>query len=269
MAVSYALLDPILTVARPLAAFLAAATAGIATNLLEWPQKSAGSGPEESTLKAPEAPQGVGSRVAAGLRYALTAVWADLAPWFFVGLLLAGAVMALVPADWFGRHLGGGVPAMLLMLVVGIPIYICASASTPIAAALILKGVSPGAALVFLLVGPATNAASLMVLWRILGRRATAVYLAAVAVSALLCGLAVDALYTHLGLSARAIVGQVSELLPVELGSASVGILLLLSFRPLALRLKALFAPAKRCCPSASCNPGPGLPALPQTCGPT
>lgn len=269
IAVSYALLDPILTVARPLAAFLAAAAAGIATNLLEWEQNTEESGSGGEPRQAPGSPTGIGVRVAEGLRYALTSIWADLAPWFFLGLLLAGAVMALVPADWLGRHLGGGLSAMLLMLVVGIPIYICASASTPIAAALILKGVSPGAALVFLLVGPATNAASLMVLWRILGRRATAVYLVAVAVSALLCGLAVDALYTHLGVSARAVVGHASELIPVEVGWGAVGVLLLLSFRPLVLRLKALFAPTNRCCPSAGCNAGPGRPALPQTCGPT
>jgi uncharacterized protein len=192
-----------------------------------------------------------------------------LAPWFFLGLLLAGGVMALVPADWLGRHLGGGVPAMLLMLVVGIPIYICASASTPVAAALILKGVSPGAALVFLLVGPATNLASLTVLWRILGRRAAAVYLVVVAFSALACGLAVDALYASLGWSAQAVVGQAAEIIPAAVQWGAVGMLLVLSFDPLLQRFKALFAPAARSCPTTCRTPGPGAPALSQACGPT
>ncbi|MFO7497457.1 MAG: permease [Desulfobacterales bacterium] len=269
IAVSYALLDPILTLARPLAAFLAAATAGVATNLLEWPQKAEGSGSGGDPLQAPGLRKGIGTRLAEGLRYALTTIWADLAPWFFLGLLLAGGVMALVPADWFGRHLGGGVPAMLLMLVVGIPIYICASASTPIAAALILKGVSPGAALVFLLVGPATNLASLTVLWRILGRRAAAVYLVVVAFSALACGLAVDALYASLGWSAQAVVGQAAEIIPAAVQWGAVGMLLVLSFDPLLQRFKALFAPAARSCPTTCRTPGPGAPALPQACGPT
>lgn len=269
IAVSYALLDPILTLARPLAAFLAAAAAGVATNLLEWPQKTEGSGPVGVPPQAPGLRKGIGARLAEGLRYALTDIWADLAPWFFLGLLLAGGVMALVPADWLGRHLGGGVPAMLLMLVVGIPIYICASASTPIAAALILKGVSPGTALVFLLVGPATNVASLTVLWRILGRRAAAVYLVAVAFSALLCGLAVDGLYASLGWSAQAVVGQAAEIVPAAVQSGAVGVLLLLSLHPLLQRLKALFGRAAGCRPSPCCKSGSGVPASSQPCGAT
>lgn len=269
IAISYALLDPILTVARPLAAFLAAAAAGIATNLVEWPQKTAESAFPEDAPRTTGLGRGAGERVMAGLRYALTDIWADLAPWFFLGLLLAGCVTVLVPADWLGRHLGGGLSAMLLMLVAGIPIYICASASTPIAAALILKGVSPGAALVFLLVGPATNAASLTVLWGILGRRATALYLAVVALSALFFGLAVDGVYAALGWSAQAVAGQAAEMIPepVQLGAAVV--VVLLSLPPLLRWVKSLFVPAARCGPSACGTPEPRSPARPQTCGST
>lgn len=84
------------------------------------------------------------------------------------------------------------------------PLYIGATASTPIAAVLILKGLSPGAALVFLLTGPATNMATLTVLVNVLGKRATAIYLAAIAVFAVLSGLAVDQVYALLGISAKA-----------------------------------------------------------------
>ena len=84
---------------------------------------------------------------------------------------------------------------MLLMLAFSIPLYVCATASTPIAAALILKGISPGAALVFLLAGPATNVASLTVLTGLLGKRATFLYLGSIAVFSLLFGLLVDSLY--------------------------------------------------------------------------
>ena len=91
---------------------------------------------------------------------------------------------------------------MLIMLIVGIPMYICATASTPVAAALILKGVSPGAALVFLLVGPATNVTSLSVLLGLLGKRATAIYLIMLSFFAVLSGLVLDMIYSGFGVSA-------------------------------------------------------------------
>ena len=107
----------------------------------------------------------------------MTDVWGDLAAWFWIGLVLAGIITVVIPDEILTRHLGGGLSAMVLMLVAGIPVYICATASTPIAAALVLKGVSPGAALVFLLAGPATNIAALTLIAGVLGRRATLIYL--------------------------------------------------------------------------------------------
>ena len=227
IAITWALLDPVMTVARPVAAFTTAAAAGITENLMDT-----GPDVEEANLdyRCPvdgccegyDCPPEEHSRhhtfsekVVAGLKFAFTDVWADIASWFFVGLLLAGLITVLVPGDAMGRLLGGGVSSMLLMLAVGVPLYICATASTPIAAALILKGVSPGAALVFLLAGPATNVTSLTVLLGILGKRATAVYLAMIALFTVLFGLAVDQVYAWLGLSARAMVGQAGGWIPV------------------------------------------------------
>jgi hypothetical protein len=128
---------------------------------------------------------------------------------------------------------------MLLMLAVGIPLYICATASTPIAAALILKGVSPGAALVFLLAGPATNVTSLTVLFGILGKRATAIYLTTIALFAVLFGLAVDQVYGSLGFSARAMVGQASEWVPPWAEWLGAAALLFLSVKPVSRALRA------------------------------
>jgi uncharacterized membrane protein YraQ (UPF0718 family) len=246
MAITYALLDPIMTVARPVAAFVSAIAAGLSENLL-------GRGRCEKTL-VPDltcpvdaccdgiecSPQEhkrhhtFSERVSAGLRFAFTDVWGDLASWFFFGLLLAGVITTLIPEHMISRYLGGGLHAMLLMLVLGIPLYICATASTPVAAALILKGVSPGAALVFLLVGPATNVTSLTVLFAILGKRASAIYLCAIALSALLFGLAVDQVYASLGLSARAVAGQASEVVPQWAQWAGAFVLLLFSVKPVS-----------------------------------
>lgn len=109
-----------------------------------------------------------------------------------VGVLLSGVVMVLVPDD-LGRYgLGGGMGAYVLMLIAGVPLYMCASASTPIAAALVAKGLSPGAALVFLLTGPATNTATIFVLLREFGPRFVAIYLGSIVAGAIAGGLALD-----------------------------------------------------------------------------
>jgi len=90
---------------------------------------------------------------------------------------------------------------MLLMMLLGIPIYVCATASVPMAWALIDKGVSPGAALVFLMTGPATNAATIATIWKVMGRRTAIIYLATVALSALAAGLALDYVFDVTGVS--------------------------------------------------------------------
>ena len=128
---------------------------------------------------------------------------------------------------------------MLLMLLIGIPIYICATASTPVAAALILKGVSPGAALVFLLAGPATNITSLTVLTGVLGKRASAIYLSTIAVFSILFGLAVDKFYLYMEISPRAVVGQAAEIVPFWLQIAGTVLLLSISIKPLYFDIKA------------------------------
>ena len=104
--------------------------------------------------------------------------------------------------------------SMLLMLVLSVPLYTCASSSTPMAAALALKGLSPGAALVFLLAGPATNISSLVVLLKVLGGRAVAAYLAAVATMTLAAGFALNALYHAWGLDPRATFGTAGRVSP-------------------------------------------------------
>ncbi len=109
-----------------------------------------------------------------------------------VGLVIAAVISALVPDGYFAEKLGTGIFAMIVMMFLGIPVYVCATASIPVAAALILKGLTPGAALVFLMTGPATNAASFVTIWKVLGRGTAITYLAAVAGCALLGGILLD-----------------------------------------------------------------------------
>lgn len=258
ISITYALLDPIMTVMRPFVAFVTAATAGIAENLFN-PDFTNNKIIPDLTCPVDGCCDGVNcspevhkhhhtflEKLGAGVRFAVFDLWGDLAAWFFVGLLLAGLITVLIPDDVFGKYLGTGLPAMLLMLAVGIPLYICATASTPIAAALILKGVSPGAALVFLLAGPATNIASLTVLTGVLGKRATAIYLSTIAVSAVFFGLVVDQIYAWFGLSAQAMIGQASEIIPMWAGLIGTLILMLISIKPVFRAIKARLKPAKQ-----------------------
>ncbi len=250
IAITYALLDPVMTVARPVAAFVAATTAGVAENLVAPPEMTVAAEPDLScTVDAccdgeDCAPDEHGhhhtlaEKIRAGLHYAFGDLWSDLAAWFVVGILLAGAITAAVPTEVMSRFLGGGVTSMLLMLAVGIPLYICATASTPIAAALILKGVSPGAALVFLLAGPATNITSLTVLVGVLGKRATAIYLASIAVVAVAAGLVVDQVYAALRLAPAATVGEAAQIVPPWAQIAGAAVLIVLSIRPVWRSLK-------------------------------
>jgi hypothetical protein len=173
-----------------------------------------------------------------GLRYALVDVWGDIAIWFFGGLVIAGLIMVLIPDELMLRWLDGGFSSMLIMLAVGIPLYICATASTPVAAALILKGVSPGAALVFLLVGPATNITSIAVLVGILGKRGTFRYLLILSCGAILFGLAVDQIYRMAGISPQAVIGEAAELVPYGAKLGAALLLLLISIKPLTIWLR-------------------------------
>ena len=110
------------------------------------------------------------------------------------------------------------------MLLIGIPIYTCASSSTPVAAAFVLKGLNPGAALVFLLAGPATNLGSLTVLLKFLGARVVAIYLGAIVVVTLSAGYALNWAYRALAIDPLATFGAATEIIPepVKIGSALV-----------------------------------------------
>lgn len=255
IAVTYALLDPIMTAVRPVAAFFTAMFAGFAENIFFWEKKQEDivvdrSCPVDGCCDGVDCPDEVHKhhhtnkeKIVAGLRFSYQDVWGDIAVWFFIGVFIAALISVLVPDEMMASVLGGGVNSMLIMLVVGIPLYICATASTPVAAALILKGVSPGTALVFLLVGPATNVTSLSVLFGVLGKKSTFLYLASLSLCAVGFGLAVDWLYQIVGVSPQAILGEASELIPGWVKFLSALVLLMFSIRPTYYYFRKLVAP--------------------------
>lgn len=126
------------------------------------------------------------------LEYGFVALPRDIGLALLVGVVIAGAITAITPPNQWQPYLGGGVLAMVLMMALGIPIYVCASASVPIAAGLIHLGASPGAALAFLIAGPATNAATIATVWKLLGGRTALLYLLTIAISAVAGGLTLD-----------------------------------------------------------------------------
>ncbi|MEZ5334520.1 MAG: SO_0444 family Cu/Zn efflux transporter [Methanolobus sp.] len=236
IAITYALLDPVMTVFRPIASMTTALLTGIIENFMGGRKEA--SHEKKNILMMQSAPacsdsscscnSGIvledtapmGRKIIEGLRYAFVELLGDIAKWLLVGIIIAGIISYIVPDELVGDYLGGGVFSMLIMLVVGIPLYICATASTPLAAALISKGMSPGTAFVFLLSGPATNAATITMVTKFLGRRSATIYLTMIAVCSLAFGLLLDAIYFGMGITASSIVGSASSVLAPEIKTA-------------------------------------------------
>lgn len=160
----------------------------------------------------------------------------DIGKWLLLGIAVAGLITSFVPDDFFIRYLDDEMLSLLIMLGVGIPLYICASASTPVAAALVLKGLSPGAALVFLLAGPATNAATITVVVRYFGKVAALIYLVSIGVCSLLLGWLTNRLYGWLGLDITQWGSGVGEAAHSELMQGFAIVLLLLILRSVVAR---------------------------------
>lgn len=250
ISISYALLDPFLTVIRPVAAFFTALCAGIAENLFVKAGNEKEAEPDLSCtidgcctgIGCPEdvhkKHHSFYEKIQAGVKYGFTELWNDMALWFFAGVFLASLITTFLPEEIMSAFLGEGIFPLFAMLVLGIPIYICATASTPIAAALIAQGVSPGAALVFLLSGPATNITSLTVLFGVLGKRAGLIYLAAVALFSLGFGWLTEVFYTVFSIPVNVLVTSHSEILPEWLRQGTALFLVVLSAGPVFHGLK-------------------------------
>jgi len=189
---TWGLMGPVLAVARPVAAFATAMMGGFFAIFFpsrQVPETTCYCGPEVEVARKKGLWKGI---LHPALRYGFCDLLDDLAGWLVLGVMAAGVVGVLVPSDLAAFGLGGGWKPLVLALVMGIPVYLCASSSTPLAAALLLKGLSPGAVLVFLLAGPATNVASIVLLAKTFGRRFVLLQVASVVLGALATGAALD-----------------------------------------------------------------------------
>ena len=183
MGLPFALLRPI----------IALATALFGGSLINWvdseSETQSGNKPHKQEM---ESKGSFGKRMAAALRYGMVDMIADIGKWLIIGLITAGIITTLVPAEWFSVFQDNSLLSMLAILMLSIPMYLCATGSIPIAVALMLKGLSPGCALVLLLAGPASNMASILVIKNVLGKRSLFIYLLSIVIGTIVFGLGID-----------------------------------------------------------------------------
>lgn len=200
---TYSLCDPLMTIARPVSAFITAVSAGLLVNnsSIDNPGEIAEATDECGCCDEAEIinENSFLSKLYSSLKYSFGTLLKDLAPYLFTGYLLAGILGFIIGdslmnlSSSFITGWGGYIGAVL----VGLPMYICATSSTPLAAVLLKGGFSPGAVLVFLLVGPATNLATLAVVSKIFDKRNVVIYLVSIVAVAILCGIFLDFIYNY------------------------------------------------------------------------
>jgi len=202
--VTYSLLGLPFAIIRPFIALITGYFGGLLANRLDNDEKTI---PEQaqdsccSTEKESDCgcegncntePQKKRSPIYTMFKYAFVDFLQDISKWLIIGLLLAAVISVLIPDDFFSSFIGNDFIGMLVILIASIPLYICATSSVPVAAILMMKGISPGAALVFLMAGPATNAATITVMNKVLGKKTMWSYLISIVSGALLFGLLID-----------------------------------------------------------------------------
>jgi len=192
IALSVRLLGPLFAIVRPIAALFTALISGLVARFFISgnDQPTLLSAPPEGTKRPPT----LIKRLWEGQVYVMTDMFPELAYYLFWGYLLAGLAAALIPTDWLQSGLAGWIQ-YLGVIIVSLPVYVCATSSTPLAAVLLSLGILPGAVLTFLLVGPATNLTSLVVQKQILGLRGTVLMTFSIIVCAVVCGIILDSLW--------------------------------------------------------------------------
>lgn len=240
---TYGLLGPLFALFRPLATFVSGVMGGTLVNF--FPRRKV----KETN------PQVISSEVCdegrqhkhsfwEKLRTTFTYGYFDLlksiAKWVLWGTLIAGVISYTIPASLIERYLKSNFLSMVAMLIVGIPLYVCATGSIPIVASLMIKGLSPGAGLVFLMAGPATNAITITVMAKNLGKKIVTIYLLSIALSALFMGWLLNLLWSYFSKAHQQILIGKSSMLPPWLrisGAIVLFSLILLNFLP-KLKLK-------------------------------
>lgn len=192
IAITYALLGTVFAVFRPAVALATGLLGGLLVMLFAQPEGNDAGSKSPDCTEACCTGRGRRNLIWRVIHYGFVVLPRDIGVALLVGVLIAGLIGALVPPNQWQPYLGRGILSIVLMMALGAPLYVCASASVPIAAGLMHAGASPGAALAFLIAGPATNAATIATIWKLLGSRTAVLYLLTIAVSAIAGGLTLD-----------------------------------------------------------------------------
>lgn len=185
---TYSLMGLPFAIIRPIVAFLTAILGGEMVNVFEDKDEII---VVRKTIET-EQPKSFFEKLKESLSYGFVEMMADIGKWLVVGLVVAGMITTLVPDQWFEVFKDNSLLSILLVLCISVPMYVCATGSIPIAVALMMKGLTPGAALVLLMAGPACNVASLLVINKVMGRRTLLLYLASIVGGAVLFALGID-----------------------------------------------------------------------------
>ena len=260
VSVSYALLGPVFAIYRPIAAIMSAIITGLLVATIKEEQVKSSSVQQQSeksgccgskkTVKIEELPKSTTSccsskkvtpeiientfisKTKQGVYYASTKLIDDIIIWLLIGLIFASLVRTFLPQEFLLSY-GSGLPAMLLMILISIPMYICATASTPIAAGFIMAGLSPGTALVFMMAGPATNISTLGVIRNEMGSAVLIRYLLGVAVCAIGFALLLDFSLSFYDINISDQMQHSHELLPKWFGLSCAALIAFLSIKPI------------------------------------
>ncbi len=205
---TYGMLGPLFAIFRPFAALIMGIVGGLAVKFFDAKPVQKSTKPtfiglnqfaeikNEVVIRKPS----FFERFKGTMNYSFVEFLDDITVQFIVGVIIAGLISYFIPNDYFSDSgFNSGILGMLLMIIIGVPMYVCATASIPIAMSLLMKGFSPGVAFVFLAVGPATNAASITIISKSLGKKVMAIYLLSIAVLSIIMGYLLDFVYSILG----------------------------------------------------------------------
>ncbi len=196
IALTYALLDLPMTIIRPICAFLTALVAGLFQMLFnEKDLKVKNENVVTSCCDENKVEKKFFKKIFSGIKYAFNDLLDDMAPWLLIGIIASALIEYFLPPDIFS-NLNGPLGRFFIILI-SIPMYICASASTPIAAAMVLKGMSPGSALLILLAGPSTNISNILVLQKFIGVRGVMLNIFTIILISFSFSYLVDFLYSY------------------------------------------------------------------------
>jgi uncharacterized protein len=202
---TYGMLGPVFAIYRPLVALVMGVVGGVIANRTmpgDPPPEAIDTGFHCDACDNPVPhTHTVTDRIRIGALYAFRDFFDDISVQLLFGLLFAAMISWLIPDGFFETFGGRGLLGMVLMMLIGIPLYVCATASIPIAVSLMLKGISPGAAFVFLVTGPATNAATITVIGKALGKRFVSIYLLVIGVLSITFGLLLNRIFSWLGIN--------------------------------------------------------------------